>query len=136
MADKETVPRPSLALMELCRLAVPWNAVNCTMNARLTAATFFRILHFSDLDSFTFPLGESSPGSPGCGFVGPPVSPSSLNASFVYPPPTEMTATSLSSLPPFPRLLIPPDLSSHFATILSLFSDNSQVAVTNKTNRH
>lgn len=47
------MPSEPSELMELCRLAVPWNAVNCSMNAAPITTTFLKIRMFSYLPALS-----------------------------------------------------------------------------------
>lgn len=47
IAAKVKVPAASSVFTELCRLAAPWNAVNCTMNAKPRTKMLRLIRHFS-----------------------------------------------------------------------------------------
>lgn len=60
MELRESVPKPSLALILDWRLAVPWNAVNWIIKAQLMAVTFFKIRHFSFVDILNLPCCEAS----------------------------------------------------------------------------
>lgn len=53
IAARVKVPAPASLLTELCRLAVPWKAVKCTINANPRTQMLRLIRHFSCVPKIT-----------------------------------------------------------------------------------